>query len=209
MSQFTYEAEDRNLELEELEWDNVWWEQTSDHTTARVLYIGDSISCGTRHIATKCSDGKLLFDGFGTSKAVDNPYFAASLDIFAKQQKTRKIVIFNNGLHGWHLEDAAEYKEYYEKQVQFMLEEFKETPLALVLTTCIEGERNDRVIIRNNCVREIAEKYHLPIIDLYEVSVKYVHLRSNDGVHFTEEGYHKLAHKILSAIYDILPEVSE
>ena len=206
MDKFTYETEDRNSELEQMEWDNVWWEQTSNSEAARVLYIGDSISCGIRHIATERSNGKYLFDGFGTSKAVDNAYFASAVSLFAKQQQRRKIVIFNNGLHGFHLDDTKEYKEYYEKQVQFLLEEFKGTPVALVLSTYVVGEDHERVIARNNGVREIGGKYNLPIIDLYTTSAEYKHLQIQDGVHYTTEGYEKMAEKLLEFIEEILSE---
>ena len=73
MSEFTYENKDTNFELETFEWDNVWLDHITYPTLPRVLYIGDSISCGTRRVATIASGEKLLFDGFGTSKALDNP----------------------------------------------------------------------------------------------------------------------------------------
>ena len=206
MDHFTYEKEDRELELETYEWDNVWWEQAPDQTKPRVLYIGDSISCGIRQTATGRADGKLLFDGFGTSKAVDNPYYAESLHLFGMQQRKRELVIFNNGLHGFHLSDTEQYKAYYEKLVRFLMEEFRGTPLALVLTTSVAGPRNERVIARNDVVREIAEANMLPVIDLYTPSVEYVTLRSGDGVHYTPEGYEKLADRLLEYIYGILPK---
>lgn len=203
MDNFTYQKDELNLELEKYEWDNVWWEQPCNHTKLRVLYIGDSISCPTRRIATKLSGEEILFDGLGTSKAVDNPYFAESIRLFSRQQKNRDIIILNNGLHGWHLSDSTEYKFHYEELVKFLMEEFKDTPLALVLTTCVPGERNERVIARNNSVKEIAQKYQLPIIDLFSVSVENLHLQIQGDAHWTEEGYHKLAEKILAAVWEI------
>ena len=200
MNTFTYESTDQKTPLEQYEWDNTWWETTGDITTPRVLYIGDSISCGIRRLATECSGNKFLFDGFGSSKAVDHPYLSHSIQLFAKQQNSRKIILFNNGLHGWHLDDATEYKNHFEKQVQFLLNEFYDTTVALVLTTCIGGERNQRVIARNRYVKEIAEKYNLPIIDLYTVSVENIHLQCDDKVHFTLEGYRIFAKKILTDI---------
>ena len=206
MDNFTYERENRTSELEIYEWDNVWWEQAPDVTKPRVLYIGDSISCGIRRIATNLSGEQILFDGFGTSKAVDNAYFADTLRLFGKQQRARKIILFNNGLHGFHLSDAEEYKDYYEKMVKFLMEEYRDIPIALVLTTSVADSDNERVIVRNESVKAIAEKYGLPIIDLYSVSVKCAKLHSTDGVHFTEEGYEKLAKKLLESVYEIVGE---
>ena len=207
MNDFTYETKNLKTTLETYEWDNMWWEQASDTTRPRVLYIGDSISCGIRRIATAYTGEKILFDGLGTSKAVDHPYYKDAIRYFANQQPQRKLVLFNNGLHGFHLEDEKEYGDYYEKMVKFLLGEFKETVLALILTTHVAGDRNTRVIRRNAVVKEIAQKYNLPIIDLYFISVEYSHFHSVDGVHFTDAGYQKLAGKLVESIYEICPQI--
>ncbi|MBO5223291.1 MAG: SGNH/GDSL hydrolase family protein [Clostridia bacterium] len=189
MSDFTYENFDPTNSLETYEWDNVWWEQAPTQNATRVLYIGDSISCAMRRKATAFACNRLLFDGFGTSKAVDNPYFLSSVKSFAEQERERKIVLFNNGLHGWHLTEA-EYGEHYKKLVTALKAEFSDCVIALVLTTAITDiERNERVSVRNEKVKEIAKELSLPIIDLNEVSAKNISLISGDGVHFTDKGY--------------------
>ena len=156
---------------ETYEWDNTWIEHADDSNRKRVLYIGDSISCGTRHIATNLTDCRILFDGFGTSKALDNPYFEDMLRLFAAQESRRDAVLFNNGLHGFHLDDKTEYRNDYDKMVQFLLSEFRNTPVFILLTTHVADEaQNKRVILRNLAATEVAKKYHLPTIDLYSVS---------------------------------------
>ena len=200
MTDFTYETTDRSEKLEKYEWDNVWWEQADTDKTNRVLYIGDSISCPTRAIATKMSDGKWLFDGFGTSKALDNPFFYVSLRLFAKQQGERKAIVFNNGLHGWHLSDDKDYPEYYEKMINFLISEFPESKLLLALTTHVANkERNERVIRRNQKVVQLAEKYGLKTVDLYALTEDKEALLT-DGVHFSREGYELIASEILKAL---------
>ena len=189
MSEFTYEEKTTKARLETYEWDNVWWEQTKSDAE-RVLYIGDSISCRTREAATRAAGGALLFDGFGTSKALDNPYLFDSIRLFARQEGHRCAVVFNNGLHGWHLDDDSEYPAAYEAAVRFLLSEFPETPLFLLLTTSVANEeREARVRARNAAVLAIAERYALPVIDLYTVSAENAALRAHDGVHYTPEGY--------------------
>ena len=205
MSDFTYEFHNRSQSLEKFEWDNVWWEQADVTGVPRVLYIGDSISCATRRVATAAAEGKIFFDGFGTSKAVDNPYFSESVRLFAQQQGEREVIIFNNGLHGWHLDDDTEYIQYYEKLVKFLLREFGETPIVLILTTAIADEkRNSRVIKRNNAVVKLAAAYNLSVVDLYSVVNEHRELLSPDGVHLIPEGYKLLASALLSHINGLI-----
>lgn len=191
--------------LETYEWDNVWTEHAEKDDVTRVLYIGDSISCGTRGVATRLSEGKAYFDGFGTSKAVDNPYFCDSVRIFAAQEGYRSAVLFNNGLHGWHLDDEKEYPAYYKKTVEFLLDLFKGTPIFLVLTTCVADKETDlRVRKRNEAVKTIAENFGLETVDFYSPAAKNPSLLSGDGVHFTGDGYEVLAKAALDALKKII-----
>ena len=130
--------------LEELEWDNVWWESTGNTEAKRVLYIGDSISCALRRLATEASGMRILFDGYGSSKALDNPYLIPAIQMFGRQEGRRELVLVNNGLHGFHLDDETEYPAGYEKLIGFLKEEYAGTPLAVVLTTSAGGGNNDR-----------------------------------------------------------------
>jgi len=201
MSDFTYEAKDRKEVLETYEWDNVWIEQANNKTADRALYIGDSISCGTRRVATEMSGETVLFDGFGTSKAVDNPYLCESIALFIRQLPKLQVILFNNGLHGFHLSDDTAYAGDYEKIVRFLTESYPATPVYIVLTTDVcDSVRSARVKVRNEVAKAVAEKYGLPIIDLYRVSQEHKELLSQDGVHFTAEGYEKLAEEILKTL---------
>lgn len=202
MSELTFEYKEKQSCLETYEWDNVWWEQTNIKDVPRVLYVGDSISVHTRRIATGTAKGEFLFDGFATSKAVDNPYFADSVRIFGKQQGERCAVLFNNGLHGWHLEDETEYRHFYEQMICFFIKEFPNTPFFLLLTTYVaDPEQNARVQVRNRVVCELAQKYALPVIDLYSIIEANANLLS-DGVHMQREGYQLLANEIIQTIKD-------
>ena len=202
MSTFTYPKENSAI-YETYEWDNAWLEHADEPDRKRVLYIGDSISCGTRHIATATTGKNILFDGFGTSKALDNPYFKDALHLFAVQQGQRSAILFNNGLHGFHLSDETEYRDRYEDMVRFLMKEFNGIPVFIVLTTHIaDAAQNKRVILRNRAARETAEKYGLPIIDLYAVSEPMPD-QLTDGVHFTETGYRALAEEIVKALGNI------
>ena len=199
MSGFTYETNNTSKNLETYEWDNVWWEQTGDETSKRILYIGDSISCGTRRLITNLSNSEILCDGFGTSKALDNPHFQPTLELFMKQQKKCDAILFNNGLHGWHLSNE-EYEKYYDEMLLFLLK--TEKPIYVVLTTddITNPSRNERVIERNEIAKVLAQKYHLPVIDLHTVAISNTECHVPDGVHFNTTGYECLAKCILESI---------
>ena len=189
------------MTLETFEWDNIWWEHTEDETMPRAAYIGDSISCALRNRATELSGHKLLFDGFGSSKALDNPFLFDALSLFARQQKKRALTLFNNGLHGFHLSDKA-YAEAYGRVIPFLRDTFGEK-LALVLTTYAADEHNERVIARNAAVIEIARQNDLPVIDLYAPSVEIARLHS-DVYHFNDEGNQILARALLDGVRQLI-----
>lgn len=187
--------------LEKYEWDNTWIEKTNEINAKRVLYIGDSISCGTRGKANRIAAGEIIFDGFGTSKALDNPSYFPSLSLFAVQEPSREAVLFNNGLHGWHL-DEKEYARLYNDFIEKLINEFPNALILPVLTTFVtNGDfHNDRVIKRNEIVMKIAEEKKLSLIDLYTVSELNKQHLSNDGVHFDESGYEELAKEIVNVL---------
>lgn len=200
MSDFTYENVDKIIPLETYEWDNVWIQRTDDKKSPRVLYIGDSISCALRVFGNGVTKEEILIDSFGTSKAIDNPYYWDALRLFSLQEGHRDVVLFNNGLHGWHLDDETEYAEAYESFVRFLLDEFKGTPVILLLTTHVASpERDRRVVARNDAVVRIAEKYGLPTVDLYSVT-NAEGMVGADGVHLTPEGYKLLAKAVVDAV---------
>lgn len=194
-----------NYTLETYEWDNTWIEKANDIDSKRVLYIGDSISCGTRTFANKISNGEILFDGFGTSKALDNPYYFKSLSVFAEFEGKRNAVIFNNGLHGWHLSEEN-YERLYEEFLDKLLKEFCDVPVIPILTTFVTNAdyHNDRVIARNEIVRKIAAAKGLEVIDLYSVSEKNKDMICGDGVHFLDCGYEELAKAVLNGVKDYI-----
>lgn len=201
MSDFTYETENRMNKYETYEWDDMWIDHANETDRKRVAYIGDSISVGTRRIATARTNEEILFDGFGTSKALDNPYFKDSIRLFLNQVPNIDTVLFNNGLHGWHLNDETEYKTLYDEMIQFILSEIKDAKLYIQLTTAvIDKDDNDRVKLRNIAAREVAEKYSIPVIDLYDITSANISEISPDGIHPTEPLYEKIADEIIRNI---------
>ncbi len=199
MQEFTFE---KNVaaKLETYEWDNVWWEQTANTTAKRVLYIGDSISCGIRRIATEVSGNEILFDGFGTSKGLDNPYFQPTLKLCMGQQARCDAILFNNGLHAWHLSTET-YELAFADMVAFLRSQYA-GPIFVVLTTDTPKDPNGQKTVdaRNAAARRVAAEIGVGVIDLASKAQEYTALHTDDGVHFTEEGYRKLAAFIVDEI---------
>ena len=186
--------------LETYEWDNTWWEHASDASLPRVLIVGDSITCGYRGKVNPLLHMQAYADGFGTSKAVDNPWFAESVLLFMRQMARCDMVIFNNGLHGFHL-SAEEYEAGYRRVLGALLEQYPDKKWTLVLSTPVRDtadltqftDQNEQVKARNETVCRIAEELGLPVLDYYTPLEHHPELWSPDGVHLKDEGYALLA----------------
>lgn len=194
----------RETPLETYEWDQIWWERTEDKLTPRVLYIGDSVSCGARSAATKAANGKLLFDAFSTSKALDNRYFRSSLISFTNQQPHTDMIIINNGLHGLHLNDE-QYIFYYRDMLRFLSCNFPHIPISIALTTYSEDPNYlASTPSRNECAEKLAKDLDIPVIDLYSLSCENKALLADDKVHFTTKGYEILGEHIAKRAMEVM-----
>ena len=211
MSDFTYEKGITGTTLETYEWDNTWWEHAEDPSLPRALIVGDSISCGYRRIVDELLAGKAYADGFGSSKALDNPYFVESVSLFIRQMHSCKAVFFNNGLHGWHL-SPTEYETHYRRVLWKLAERFPGKSWVLMLSTPVRvgkgnsalAERNGEVLKRNAVVEKIAADLSFQVLDLYTPLASRPELTSNDGVHLIEEGYRLLAGIVAGKAVEIL-----
>lgn len=211
MESFTYQASPTENRLETYEWDNVWWEHTEKKDCPRILIIGDSISCGYRSLVNRKLSGKAVADGFGTSKAVDNPAFPLALNYLCAQQQQYDLILLNNGLHGWHLQEE-QYQQQYHLLVRKIQKKWSKAKLLLLLTTPVRDsnnlasldERNQRVIQRNQKIQAIAESEGLELLDLYSPLLDEVSLSKPDGVHFQEAGYDKIAGLVAEKVQQLL-----
>ena len=85
MLEFTFE-DTCAAKHETIEWDQFWLEHTEDADSARVLYIGDSISVPSRAALNGNAGGKVRVDGLAASKALDNPWFQNTILSAAAQE---------------------------------------------------------------------------------------------------------------------------
>lgn len=196
----TYMSGEYRYPLEAKEWTQVWHDEAMDKTTPRVLLVGDSIFNGIISNMIHMVNGTVLFDSFCSSKAVDNPFLLKELDVFMEQQGQRKVILFNNGLHGWHLDDETQYAEGYENIIQYLQKKYPKSQLVVSLTTVVKDEHLSRVLVRNQVAERISKKYQCPIMDMFTESQKQEHRMTGDGVHFEAEGYQELCKSILDFV---------
>jgi lysophospholipase L1-like esterase len=193
--------------LETIEWSQYWVEETK-RDKKRVLLVGDSISVGYRSEVHKRLQGEAYVTAISTSKAVDNPMLIREIDFYAHAEDFEyEAIHFNNGLHGFHLEDEG-YREGYEKVILYFKEHYPTVRLILALSTpiTVDGDPatiaplNDSVISRNKIVRELAEKYGLEVNDLYACVEGKTEIFAGDGYHYKKEGYEMMSEQIVAIL---------
>ena len=86
--------------------------------------------------------------------------------------------------------------------IAFSIVHYSEKPIFIVLTTddISSQRRNGFVKTRNEVAKALAQKYHLPVIDLHTVATSNSECHVPDGVHFNAMGYELLAKCILESI---------
>lgn len=176
--------------IERKEWTHLWWDDADrDEGLPRVFLVGDSITDGYYNQVISQMQNDCRITVLATSKCVDNPYYLKEFDHVISQYGFRYSVIhFNNGLHNIPLK-KEEFALAYETVVKHILEVYPESKLALVLCTpCADAVMHQRAIERNEEIRKIAEKYNLPVDDLFTPMYERPELRCDDGVHYGREG---------------------
>jgi len=189
------------LVLEGTEWDDVWVECASDEKTKRILMIGDSITRGFRAKLKENIFPDALPNTVATSKSVDNPAFCALIDYHLASGYEYSAVHFMSGPHGLHMSTET-FKDGFERLVLMLKERL---PLAKIAVgtyprvrlesdlTKLDAEKTRITEERNAAVCEIAQKYGLPVNDLYRAVGDNPEIYSPDGLHLSAEGYALLA----------------
>lgn len=186
------------IQYENKEWTNTWFDEMNDMDSVRVMLIGDSITAQYVGPVNAHLGKGVRANSIASSKALDNPYYNAEIDVFACQRGfDYQLIHYNNGLHGFHL-SKEEYGRLYEEKVLWLMERFQRAKLVLVTSTPIVAEQGERkpdekrnavVLERNEEVKRIAAKYGLAVDDLYAVSIDHPEWRAErDGYHFNAEG---------------------
>jgi hypothetical protein len=183
---------------ENIEWTNFRWFNAPDLKKPRILLIGDSIVVGHGDLVHKLIEEDFCID------------YMAELN-YMLSKRDYEMVIFNNGLHGFDIEDQV-----YIDHLQAVLTELKSrvkqlvwrnsTPIRKKEDLNLFEERNDRVILRNKAARGIARELDIPILDLYTPMSEKVELFSPDAIHYNEDGRLFQAEMVADFIKKILSQ---
>lgn len=188
---------------ENIEWLNFWFDKGNEIRDDRILLIGDSISREYRSILSVLTNKPIDFFA-GSADILDGAYWK-SLDLFFSYSEYRQInahiQIGVNGIDGVGnsvcSNDIAAWEKNYEKLVNYVLNYIPNLTIALTTPVhrkdnilIIDDKINNEIIKRNQVAKKIAEKYKLPINDLYTLMFNEPH---RDWVHFPKDGSEKIA----------------
>jgi len=160
-----FQPKESHRQRENIEWTRYYSYNTPDRESPRILLIGDSI-CNNYHGSVR----NLLADCanisyWASSRCVTDPDYFRELDFYL-DAAPYQMICFNNGLHCLTT-DRAEWQEAYEAAIRFIRAKLPQTRLSLVLCTAMGDRRNEIVQEINALTAQIAEKYQLPLVDLY------------------------------------------
>lgn len=200
------------ITLEKYEWTNAWWDEPSS-PGKRVLLVGDSITNAYRSHVKELTGDRAYVDMTASSRALDNPAFLKELRHMLDLSEYC-AVHFNNGLHGFHLSSGM-YEERYDAAINYIRTACPAAKIIVALSTPItlrdnpgllSEKENATVIERNEAASRIAERYGLPVNDLYSLVCGDAGIKSGDGYHFNAEGQKLQARQVADFILKAIDE---
>jgi len=178
---------------EKTEWTNMRWNDAPDNCKARILLVGDSIVVGHEKLLHEIVKDEYCIDSFATAKCVSDVDYMKELN-FMLASNDYSLVIFNNGLHGFDIDDEA-YEENLEEALIDLNKRVKK--LAWRTSTPVrqkedlnkfETERTPRVLRRNAFAAKVAKEQNIPVLDLYTPMAENVEYFSPDAIHYNDQG---------------------
>ena len=206
----TYELENKN-NYERIEWDDIWRENAPEQNSKRILLIGDSIFHQSREKLNASFNGEINVDLLATSKSVADSAYPILIDYMAAQYDRYDVVIFNNGLHGFYLDNDG-YEENYRKLVKHIIEKLSKSKVLVSLSSTVRNPenineflpKNDVCIARNSIARKIAQENNIEYIDTYSLVCDRPDLISADGIHLNETGVEMLVEMFSNKIRSLI-----
>jgi len=194
---------------EDIEWTNMRWNDAPDNCRARILLIGDSIVVGHERLLYDIIKDEYCIDSFATAKCVSDVDYMRELD-YMLAGRDYDLVIFNNGLHGFDINDEV-YEENLEEVMTDLNKRVKK--LAWRTSTPIRDKEDlnkfnveitPRVLRRNAFAAKVADNLNIPVLDLYTPMAEHVEYFSIDAIHYNEQGREIQAQMLAEFIKKIL-----
>ncbi|MCK3685395.1 hypothetical protein [Maribellus sp. YY47] len=195
---------------EKTEWCDLWWGNEADITKPRVLFIGNSISRAYFPYASEILHDFANCDRYSSSRSITDPALLEETKI-AMAKYDHAVIVFNNGLHGWHL-SGSEYEDGLRKYVKFLKSrKAKNCKLIYALITPVSsGEagvkldpgKNGIVLERNQIAETIMKENNIDVIDLYglmEPELEKYSIEKGD-LHYNSDGYKRIANALFLLI---------
>ena len=183
------------MDREKTEWSQFYWFDTDQQTLPRVLLVGDSIVVGSRQDVADCLRGTAVVAAYSTSKIVGDPAIYRELSL-ALSDYNIDLIYLNNGLHGLGCTD-----DFYRKGLTDLIAVLKQSTKAILAwrsstpisvkdrPDTLDPVNNPVVIRRNQIAAEVMALNKIPVNDLFQAMVNHPEFRSNDGYHYSPEGY--------------------
>jgi len=191
---------------EKTEWCDLWWGNEADITKPRVLFIGNSISRGYFPYASETLHDFASCDRYSSSRSMNDPALLKETKI-AMAKYNHAVIVFNNGLHGWHL-SGSEYEDGLRKYVKFLKShKAKDCKLIYALITPVSSgeagvkldpDKNEIVLERNQIAETIMKENNIDVIDLYglmEPELEKYSIEKGD-LHYNSDGYKRIANAV-------------
>lgn len=180
----------------------------TDPNLPRVLLVGDSILNGYLPYAVKALAGKANVDAWVNPLYQSDDYNRRLAQ--ALENGPYDVVHINTGLHG--LQPGRIKEGTFKPLTRAMIEVIQQkcpqakiiwassTPVRVKGKHELDPEPNSIVLDQNRMAAEVMAEMHVPVDDLYGLTVKNLNLAGDDQFHWTAPGYKLMADAVAQAI---------
>ena len=169
----------------------------------RVMLVGDSIVAQYQGKVSNLLKGKAYMSYWASSYCVTSPIYLKLLEAFLDDPtKPYDVIHFNNGLHSLNTPPEA-YAKRYREAIALIRRKAPTTKIIICTSTPLKDapEKNERVKKLNEIAREVMAQEGVEIDDLYSVArAMSDDWHSQDGTHYTPEGYQALAEAVADCL---------
>jgi len=172
---------------ENIEWQNMWWEQANNIDVRRIALLGDSVTRGYRSKLNEKLEGKYVVDICASSSQITDSLLWKEYKFFldCSEWQYDIVVLQTGGQHGHTRRccDDSDYAETFKKSYAELLHRLiPYCPKIFIVssTPCVEKEdltkwndyRNEELMERNQITREIADEFNIRYIDIWQPLIK-------------------------------------